>query len=119
VNPLSGQVTVTKADIETVFDVGTTSTGYNTPNGVPVTVDMGTASGSAQIWDFRNFTYGKTNSIEFVDPSVAPHTNRFPSANVVRKQLAEASADAMLQYNKITPTEYLLHAIGYEVDTTV
>jgi hypothetical protein len=117
--PARGQITITKADVESATAVGTTATGYITPFGSKPVVHLGPASGVAQTWDFRSYTYQTSIALEWVDPSSAPHIASFPQANVVLKQWDEASQTNEYQYNQLTDTEYLLHGTGNDSDTNL
>ncbi len=117
--PAQGQTSITKTDVEHALAIGTTSTGYITPSGVHPVVHIGPASGVAQTWDFRSYTFQISYEGEFIESSVAPQISSFPQANVIRMQKDDVNQITMFQYNQITDAEYLLHGIGNDSDTTL
>ena len=115
---LRGQITVTSSDITTAMKTGTRAIGYNTPNAQKVSINVGSASTGAQTWDFRTVPFTKSSDFEVIDPAAAPEHALFPAANIVlRGSVTAQPGTTMYQYNQVTQTEYLLHAVGYSGGT--
>ncbi len=116
----NAQITVQAGDFRNALRTGVSTEGYSTPAGVPVAVNVGTASSSPQVWDFRNFTYEKQTEGVFIDPASAPQHAQFPNADVVQRvMMSSLPGDYSYQYNQITDSEFLLHGLGYSDDTPI
>ncbi|MBL0177016.1 MAG: hypothetical protein IPP94_17465 [Ignavibacteria bacterium] len=111
---LRGQITVASGDWSTAMKTGTRASGFNTPAGQKVSMTVGMASTGAQTWDFRSLPFAASSDFEVIDPATAPEHSLFPAANaVLRGTVTAQPGTVMYQYNQITPSEYLLHAVGY------
>jgi hypothetical protein len=117
--PAHGQITITKADIQNATAVGTSGTGYITPYGTNPIIHIGPASATAQTWDFRGYAFDPFVTIEYVDPSAAPHLASFPQTNVVMKQWDDVTQTNIFQYNRLTDAEYLCLGTGNDSDTNL
>ncbi|MBI5648759.1 MAG: T9SS type A sorting domain-containing protein [Ignavibacteriae bacterium] len=107
------QITITRDGFLTSMSVGKTGTGYTTVPTSKVQVSVGSASSTAQVWDFRTFTFQKQSDGELIQPATAPHAGDFPAANLVYRLTMPGQAVTMYQYQQVTQNEYLLHGLGY------
>jgi hypothetical protein len=79
-----GQITISYTDFSQAFGPGSTYHSYTTPIGGPtVSVFVGEASGTAQYWDFSNYTFDYIGKSVGINPSTAPFINEFPTSNFV------------------------------------
>jgi hypothetical protein len=81
-------ITISYEDYSDDYSVGKTDKGFATPMMDIVQVDIGSASSSAQVWDFSQLNYEKVQDGVFIEPSTSPCCNSFPDANVVQKVTA-------------------------------
>lgn len=116
------QISITNSDFSEAFSPGSAYNSYSTPIifGSTVSVFVGEASGSAQYWDFSNYTFDHLGISVGVVPSTAPLINAFPNANHVlfeKGWLASEDTFHIWNYKELLSDQLLL--LGLSDDTSV
>jgi len=91
---VQAQITITQNDVAIIGD--TIYWAVDTANtSSPPNVNVGTASGTAQNWDFTAIQTDREDTIIYIDPATGPSSNDFPNAN-----LAAGDANNAIYFSK-------------------
>jgi hypothetical protein len=113
-----GQITITHSDFESAFSPGATYLTYATElGGPPVSVFVGEASSTAQVWDFTGYTYLYYGKSWGIVPANAPLIGSFPGSNIVLLEKTWIlGGDTMYNWNykELLTDRLLIHGISDE-----
>jgi hypothetical protein len=107
------QTTIKESDIRTAYAVGNQFSFYSDTSATPVSV--GSASGTAQTWDFSALPYTPQGSGISIDPASAPQIAQFPDANIVtysETPVPSGGTIAGYTYNQLTSSVLLFLGVG-------
>jgi len=113
-----GQISITHADYQSAFSMGTVYYSYSTPIGGPtLSVFVGEASPTAQAWDFSNYNFEYMAWSQSINPADAPLFNDFPASNIVlyeRSWIPDPDTISVWNYKELQADQFLLHGLSDE-----
>jgi len=109
----SSQISLSHADYQNAFSVGTVFQTYATPiGGDQFEVFVGESSSTAQIWDLSQLPFEYVAISRSIEPSTAPFIGDFPSSNLVLYEKYWFSpGDSLFSWNykELQSNQLLLH----------
>lgn len=118
------QITVTSTDAQTLFAAGKSWRNLGAHN-LNVTMNLGTSSSSAQLWQMPTVVYTDTTRVDNLLPSATLYASRFPRATHVQRVIETSSGTTQTGYSYFRITADSLISLGYAsrtqspgVDTT-
>jgi hypothetical protein len=112
------QISISSVDRLKAMAVGNWWRTYQTPTGVKQSIHVGTASATAQEWDFRALPWQESSVTVSIDPLTAPEIATFPSAELVTKELTLPDWLESRQYSKLSNTEWTMLGFASRVTVT-
>ena len=108
------QITISSSDLQAAYAVGATYEGLW--DSADVVVTIGTASGTAQEWDFRAYNYAFLNTGTSIPPQDSPVFAEFPTSNFAFRNVVPPTQglDSLVSYQHLNlgPIELLLLGFG-------
>jgi hypothetical protein len=103
----AAQIVLTQSDISALLAPGKTYDAHVDNSGASVSI--GSASGSAQNWDFTGRNYGSFVREMYLSPASTPFAGLFPSASLVSytKDSTSTGRYETWTYGQLTTTDYL------------
>ena len=119
------QISMTSADAQTIFAAGKSRRNFNSYS-LNTTMNVGTASSSAQSWQMPTVAYTDTMRLDNMLPSATPYASRFPRATHVQRIILTSGGTTQTGYSYMRITTDSLISLGYAsrtqgpgVDTTM
>jgi hypothetical protein len=120
----TAQIVLTQSDASAILAAGKTYDSHVDTS--RASVNIGSASSSAQTWNFAARNYGSSYTETYINPTSTPFTGLFPSANVgtYTKDSSSAGKLETYTYGQLINTDYLsvgsvTRASGTAHDTTM
>jgi Secretion system C-terminal sorting domain len=107
------QITITTSDLSNFFGPGTSWFAYQNEDSIE-TMDVGSASSSAQTWTLPSVTFiiGDSSRADNVSPSATPYAAKFPQASYAQQQIGVQPPYALEYYQYIGISNDSLYVYG-------
>jgi hypothetical protein len=101
------QIVITQSDVSATLAPGKTYDSRTDTSGA--SVNIGSASASAQTWNFTGRNYTRASMAMYANPASTPYSGLFPSATTVgySKDSSSAGKYESWTYGQLTSTDYL------------
>ena len=97
------QITITSSDMQAMYASGKSWRMLNAQS-LSVSMNVGSASSSAQSWIVPTVTYSDTMRMDNLLPSATPYASRYPRATHAQRQIYSYSGQTSTYYNYIRIT---------------
>jgi hypothetical protein len=103
----AAQIVLTQSDLSATLALGRTYDSQTDTSGA--SFNIGSASASAQTWNFTGRNYSKSSREMYVNPASTPYSGLFPSASIVgySKDSSAAGKYESWIYGQLTSSDYL------------
>ncbi len=106
------QITVTSTDVQSLYAAGKSWRNFYAYS-LNVTMNVGTASSSAQSWQMPTVVYADTERTDNLLPSATPYASLFPRATHVQRVILTSSGTTETTYSYVRITTDSLISLGY------
>ena len=110
------QITVTSTDMQTLYAAGKSWRNLGAYS-LNVTMNVGTASSSAQSWQIPTVVYTDTIRMDNILPSATPYASRFPRATHVQRAMQKTGDTTTTVYSYVRITTDSLISLGFAIRT--